>query len=832
MAACFRALAAQPVYRRRLAAAAGQPELDAVSIERLCLLTFLHDVGKLNAGFQLKPLPERPSHPWVPAGHIGEALCLFDATRSPARDVLQALGLEDAMDAWGPSVWPLLIAAVSHHGRPAPQNSGVKSNEIWQAHAGYDPAAAAGEFGAFARAAFPRAFGAGSALPDAPALQHLFAGMVALADQIGSRADMFVFPVAGSRDYAAHAEVVARDAVAAVGLDVSRLRRKVTCQSAAAMFGWPHGAEAKPMQTAARDAPVDRRLLVLESETGSGKTEAAFLRFKTLFDAGDVDALYFAVPTRAAAVQLHGRIDRAARALFGEEAVLAVPGYLRAGDAQGAPLPGWEVRWDDDPDEARRLARWAAETPRRFLAAPVAVGTVDQAMLSALTTKWAHFRAAALARTLLIVDEVHASDRFMTAIIERVVGDHVALGGHALLMSATLGSDARARWLCGRRASPPTLPEAEAAPYPLLSWTEGGKPGGRKLAHDGREKAVAMTLAPELTDAEAIARRAVAAASAGAKVLIIRNTVLQAQAAFLAVEALDPAAPLLTVKDVRAPHHSRFAPEDRKLLDGAVEQALGKDSPTAPVIVVGTQTLEQSLDISSDVLLTDLCPADVLLQRLGRLHRHRRPRPAGFDTPTCVVLAPERLTPDGVLARFGLGAFETGGVYENVVGLEATRRLVAERPVWRIPADNRLLVERATHMATLDALAEELGPEWRTAMDKLSGRAFARMAAAGNWMVNRDAAFTDPRVLFPDDEKILTRLGAEAVAVPLPEGTRGPFGADVSRLVLPLRQVGAIDPAAFEAAEVEAEPGGFRLRLGERRFRYGRTGVERIDAAC
>jgi len=75
-----------------------------------------------------------------------------------------------------------------------------------------------------------------------------------------------------------------------------------------------------------------------------------------------------------------------------------VPGYFRAGEHEGQALPGWRVRWDDDggADERRLLGRWAAENTKRYLAAMVAVGTVDQAMLAALQVKQAHLRSAAL----------------------------------------------------------------------------------------------------------------------------------------------------------------------------------------------------------------------------------------------------------------------------------------------------------------------------------------------------------------------------------------------------------------------------------------------------
>ena len=99
----------------------------------------------------------------------------------------------------------------------------------------------------------------------------------------------------------------------------------------------------------------------------------------------------------------------------------------------------------------------------------------------------------------------------------------------------------------------------------------------------------------------------------------------------------------LTVEGVPTLHHSRFAVEDRRLLDDAVELVLGKgDRPSNGRVVIGTQTLEQSLDIDADILISDLCPVDVLLQRIGRLHRHADAvRPNTFSTPNCIVLTPE-----------------------------------------------------------------------------------------------------------------------------------------------------------------------------------------------
>jgi CRISPR-associated endonuclease/helicase Cas3 len=810
VAACCCALTSVPVVERRLRGAGGA---ERQTIARLGALAFLHDMGKLNVWFQAKVLPAAP--PGRKAGHVAEALRLLDP---PQRPLMEALRLPEVL-GWGDAACALLLAALAHHGRPTSRDGGVKTAEIWHALDGYDPLVAAREIGDALVATFPQAFAPGPDMPDSPELQHYFAGLLALADQIGSHEGFFGYDRAIDGDCYARSHAAAREALKTLRLNVSEVRAGLRKPTPPQMFGWPDGAAPKPMQASLRDLPPDVRLIVLESETGSGKTEAAFLRFQRLFEAGEVDALYFAVPTRAAASSLHARINHATQALTGEDAVLALPGYLKIGDATGRALPAYRVEWDDKPEEARRLSRWAAEAPRRYLGALVAVGTVDQAMLAGLRVKWAHFRAAALSRALLVIDEVHASDAYMTAVLGGVLRAHVGRGGHALLMSATLGAAARARWLGGARSKP-----VAGAPYPAISWAEGGVERALAVAHDERSKTVRVANEPLIADATAVAARALAAAERGARVLVIRNTVAQAVATQTALEALDPDAPCLRVGGVAAPHHGRFAAEDRRLLDAAVEAAFGKYAPQGSVIAIGTQTLEQSLDICADLLIADLCPIDVLLQRIGRLHRHVRPRPSGFDAASCVVLTPESLAPEASLLRFGLGPNrDHGGVYPDLVALEATRRLIAARPDWSIPADNRALVEAGTDPATLEAMAASLGEDWITGLIGLDGKRIAHRQIAQLGMIDRTQPFNGVDELFSDDERILTRLGGDRLILTAPEGTIGPFGAAITTLSVPahlLKGASADAPPTFEG-------GGSRLiiTMGGARLRYDRFGL-------
>lgn len=602
-------------------------------------------------------------------------------------------------------------------------------------------------------------------------------------------------------------------------------------------------------------------VVVLEAETGSGKTEAALWRFLTLFQDRQVDSLYFALPTRTAASQIHSRVLAAVRRIWPGGApvtVRALPGYAAADDARAQRLPSFQVQWSDQVDDALAEKRWAAESPKRFLAATVAVGTIDQALLGALRVKHAHLRQSLLSRSLLVVDEVHASDAYMTELLLRLLSAHLASGGQALLLSATLGSVARGRFLslAARRnvredKHHTTLSEALALPYPAISSRIQADeyPRTAYVAGAARGKKVSWRTLDAIDDPARIARLAVDAARKGARVLVVRNTVPAAIATLKAVEALitsaEPGGPdlLFRVRGHSTLHHSRYSREDRPLLDREVERQLGKlRSPIAGLILIGTQTLEQSLDIDADLLITDLCPMDVLLQRLGRLHRHERPssdrptdhRPAGFQQAVAWVLTPtgHDLAPLLKGQRHGLGPIRRAGALEGIYIdlriLEATRRLIDARPARDIPADNRELVERSTHPEALDALSAELGTDWQVFGQQVDGREGAHASLARQQSIHHDEAFLD--LDFPEDEVAMaTRLGARDRLVVLPQAMEGPFGTLVQQLTLRHHQTPGLD-AGVEASNVMslADGPGFRFTLGPLVFRYGRMGLERV----
>lgn len=634
-------------------------------------------------------------------------------------------------------------------------------------------------------------------------------------------------------------------AVQTIGLDVNTWRNELSGQPP--VFSTAFGvAQARAMQLAAADLALGN-IVVLEAETGSGKTEAALWRFVQLFEAGKVDSLYFALPTRVAASQLYQRVLTLVTRLWPHDApvvVRALPGYEAADDQEKISLPDFKVQWPDHPADEKAHQRWVAESPKRFLAATIAVGTIDQALLGALKVRHAHMRHALLARSLLVVDEVHASDAYMTVLLEKLLQAHLKTGGQAMLLSATLGATARTRYLnigYQKKHAPPSLADACATPYPAVSSRNASGIHLQPVAGNPQHKTVYWETRDAMDDPVRIATLAAQAAAQGARVLVVRNTVPAAVATLKALEQLTSAQGgdwLFKVNGVSTVHHSRYSRQDRPLLDQAVEAQLGKTRQDLKGrVIIGTQTLEQSLDIDADLLITDLCPMDVLLQRIGRLHRHTRPdeeRPEGFRQPQAWVLTPtgHDLTPMLTRARNGLGRFhDGGGVYPDLRMIEATKRLIQAQSSREIPADNRVLVEHSTHLDALQKIEEELGADWQKLGQAIEGDTSARKGMGHLHTLPYDDAFGD--VTFPDsDQKIATRLGAADRLVTFDPPQPGPFQQDVKQLALRHHQIPeGVSPDALPTDVcVLPDSAGFEFTLGVTRYRYNRFGLERLKA--
>ncbi|MBF0426748.1 MAG: CRISPR-associated helicase Cas3' [Magnetococcales bacterium] len=868
VAVVLRALLQSAVVRKRLARAAGLDDLTPMQVDRLAVLAGLHDAGKCNHGFQeqgpsirhgdpLQPDDNTANRKWETHGHVREIFFLL-LQHDRASEAAKNLCLE-TIGGWfvdNRQFCEALWAVFCHHGAPLPGDphhlgEPIRDDKlvktIWEERGGRDPINGLHELVEALRQAFPQAFAAiKEPIPFTPRMAHLFTGLVTLADWIASDADRFFpFAVDPTVPPISDVDTKAYRALKELGMTVTAARQRLPT-------GDPHHAklidQAAPnaIQRALATLPLDQAdnaVVILEAETGAGKTEAALIHFMRLFAAGAVDGLYFALPTRAAAVQIHTRVRDAVKRAFGEQAppvVLAVPGYIRVDDVEGKRLVDEEegkrlapfrTLWPDESDRSR-FRGWAAEHPKRYLAAPIAVGTIDQVLLSTLAVKHAQMRAAALSRLLLVVDEVHASDAYMTVLLHEVLKRHAEVGGRALLMSATLGAGARSQYLqLNNRAKPPDPAAAAVLPYPLISCS-GQAASLFPVPAEGRGKEVHVTLHPWADETTQVARLALEAARSGARVLVIRNTVrwvMQTQQA-LESEAGTEGRLLLRCAGVAAPHHARFAPADRRLLDLAIEEAFGKKSDHSHgLVAVSSQTTEQSLDIDADFLITDLCPMDVFLQRVGRLHRHARSgRPAPHVLPKVVMLTPAEdleacLDAKGQATSAAKG-HGWGSVYEDLRILAATLAELQQAQVITIPADNRRLVEAATHPERLKDLVTARGKAWQTHGEGVWGTDAAKRNTARHGIYDRDKSLWECNFKQDISVQLATRLGARDRLIHLDPVPVGPFGGQVQTLTLPGHWF-QDDTTPESVPPSTPEPGVIQFSFADKRFHYDRLGL-------
>ena len=848
VAACTKVLLEQPVLRNRIAATGCCNDLGTMEQERLCVLAALHDVGKFNIGFQNKTL----SNPQLVAGHVREFICLFDVRQpQPAiRDsIISVLELEE-LSAWFgtsgdyPGIIRFLVAAVSHHGRPIAWND-IPNKRLWEAAGTISPVDGIAELMNAARRWLPAAFGKCDApLPVAPQFQHAFSGLVMLADWLASDEKYFPFSKEGDSD---------RFSLSVINARVIGQRMFINPQAAVEALGTQvpgfsevFGKEFVPRGTQVAvemvPSPQPGQITIIEDETGAGKTEAAFRYFLRLFHARQVDGMYFALPTRTAATQIFTRIRNYVQAIFGENAppvIQAVPGYFKVDEMVGVKLAPFEVLWNDDDKERLRYRSWAAEHPKRYLAGCIIVGTIDQILYSSLTVSHAHMRATALLRHLLIIDEVHASDPYMYRIMADVIFRHRSAGGHALLMSATLGSGMRER-ITGGGASC-SLTNALLQPYPAL-WVHAPKGSAvRQSPGSGSQKEVSIQLLARIGDEMKIAQIALNAAQCGAKTVVIRNTfggAVAVQQAMESIVSLDHRQ-LFKCNGKPAPHHSRFAREDRALLDTAIEAVYGKKRLPGGCCAIATQTVQQSLDLDADLLITDLCPVDVLLQRIGRLHRHRSrapgERPPDYRVPKVIILVPEERDLSHLIGSQGeaRGPHGIGTVYPDLRILEATWQSLENHAVITIPEMNRKLVETAMHRESIAGISRNPAHDtrqsaaWQRHSNHIEGIIYAQGQTAAINLVEWDRDFGE--YSFGDlAKKIASRLGGADRIVDFGDEMPSPFGASFRRLTVPGHWAGGMGEDDGPTI-VSVGTAGSIFKIGGREFVYDRLGL-RLNA--
>ncbi|WP_229886926.1 CRISPR-associated helicase Cas3' [Streptomyces subrutilus] len=487
-------------------------------------------------------------------------------------------------------------------------------------------------------------------------VQVILSGLVIFADWIASNPDLFVlFPEEGRRD-----EVMRIDAAwRGIGLP-GPWSPQVPEGSAqiifAARFGLP---SLRPLQEeavrVAREAAAPG-LMIVEAPMGEGKTEAALAVAEIFAARSGAGGCFIALPTRATSNAMYGRMRRWLKRLPGDADLSVFLAHskgslnddyardMRAGaraivavDVDAVEVP--TSRRDDTCAVGSQLSahQWLRGRKKGLLA-PFVVGTIDQLLFAGLKSRHLALRHLALAGKVVVIDEVHAYDAYMNEYLERVLSWLGAYRVPVVMLSATLPAARRRQLAEAYGGAADSRPELESADgYPLISMVVPGQGSVVSFPEAASERRTEVVMERLDDDLDVLADRLERELAGGGCALVVRNTVDRVlQVAEILRARFGPEA--VTVA------HSRFLDLDRARNDDDLVARFGLrgQRPAGRHIVVASQVAEQSLDIDFDLLVTDLAPIDLVLQRMGRLHRHQRGpgqshRPAGLRVPRCLV---------------------------------------------------------------------------------------------------------------------------------------------------------------------------------------------------
>ncbi len=427
----------------------------------------------------------------------------------------------------------------------------------------------------------------------------------------------------------------------------------------------PDRTSPHPLQTMVNDLPQQSALTIIEAPTGSGKTEAALSYAWRLLAADLVDSIIFALPTQATANAMLGRLETVATKLYNNSTNLLLAHGSARFNEKFVDLKRKGIHADGEPDGWVQCGQWLSESRKRVFLGQIGICTIDQVLISVLPVKHRFVRGFGIGRSVLIVDEVHAYDAYMYGLLEEVLRQQRAAGASVILMSATLPESQKrqlcATWQTGIRNM------TGQAPYPLITWVGENKSEQLSLTQqeqpETKEVKAECLRTDKMEPDDSILKRVVDAAVNGAQVAIICNLVATAQRVARRLKMLSSAPVDL--------FHARYRFKDRQTKENNIIQQYGpKGNRDQGRILVATQVVEQSLDLDFDWLVTQLCPADLLFQRMGRLHRHaHNKRPPNFEKPVCTVLLPR----DG---DYGL----TGKIYASTRTLWRTEQLLITAP--------------------------------------------------------------------------------------------------------------------------------------------------------
>lgn len=501
----------------------------------------------------------------------------------------------------------------------------------------------------------------------------------------------------------------------------------------------------RPLQTEAEKAFADTSekplAVIVEAPMGEGKTEAAMYMATQLAKRWQKEGFYVALPTAATSNQMYSRIN-------------AMLNHLQLEKSKLMHAMAWLVDYSSSNNFTGETAQdaklWTAPM-RRGLISPFAVGTIDQAMMSVMRTKYGVLRLSGLEQKVLVIDELHSYDAYMSAIIEMLLKWCAALHVPVIMLSATLPAVKKQAFASCYLDNVTVIRKGL---YPALTFLYEDRPLKQVAVYGSHQKInIKIDNEPWIDNLAALVRSVKERIyKYGGCYCIIRNTVREAQDTYAALKQEIPDIPMFLF-------HARFSAERRQELERKCTECFGskKDKRPEKLILVATQVVEQSLDLDFDYLVTDICPVDLLLQRAGRLWRHEEtPRPDGIE-PELTVLNPG----DNDYGASGL-------VYADAV-LDRTREVLKDKNAMFLPDDIPDMVEQVYDEEKLNSAGLEKWIKYKT--DENLKQSAATIQILDEPDEKRFYYSESDDIFFSDDEEkflsVKTRLGEPNVKLAL-----------------------------------------------------------------
>ena len=637
----------------------------------------------------------------------------------------------------------------------------------------------------------------------------LIAGLTVLCDWLGSDREIFKYcdePMELAVYWEKYALPRALQAIEKAGMQFSKPAREKSVPELFEKIQTSTPLQGFCSQVKLADSP---QLFILEDVTGAGKTEAALTLVHRLMAKDQAEGVFVALPTMATANAMYERMALVYHRFYAEgerPSLVLSHGARHLSELFQQSLFNFSLKdspYSDKEDTASvQCSRWLADSRKKSLLADVSIGTIDQALLGILPARHQSLRLYGLANKVLLVDEVHAYDHYMFPLLKRLIEFHSRFGGSVVLLSATLPMAMRQElvdaYFTGRKLPLQILKEKR---YPLVTnATEMQAPVERHIATRNEvERTVQVQF---VRDVESVFHLIKAAVINEQCVCWVRNTVDDAREAYdlLAQESWLDADRLMLF-------HSRFLLGHRLEIEQRTLDCFGEQSgfeERRGRVLIATQVVEQSLDLDADIMISDLAPVDLLIQRAGRLHRHvrialgdRDRRQGAVDQrqgPIFSLLSPcldSEPDKDWYKSLFPKGVY----VYPHAGMLWNTAQLLKQKGGWRMPDDARELIE-----GVYGEVAAPIPEALLQASEEAEGEWWANKSLATFNALNIESGYSLENA-WDDEARIPTRLAEDSATVYLalwdgecltPLVNKGRFPWDLSSLNVSAKKISGI----------------------------------------